>query len=221
MPVCPECNSQKTWKDGLRYVQGEKVQRFLCRVCGYRFSENNYKECQTTRGRQICALETKRVKNLVKVETRKETRLAGATQTDTKSLLFNYAWWMKKQGYAPSTITTRERLLRTLTKRGANLNDPESIKEAIANQKWCNKRKLNGADAYTAYLRMHNKTWTPPRYRYSQKLPFIPKEEEIDALIAGCGPKTSTFLQLLKETGARAGEAHSLKWTYIDLSRHR
>jgi len=64
---------------------------------------------------------------------------------------------------------------------------------------------------------MHNKTWDPPRYRVAQKLPFIPTEEELDSLIAGCGPKTSTFLQLLKETGARAGEAHSLKWTYIDF----
>jgi len=49
-----------------------------------------------------------------------------------------------------------------------------------------------------------------------EKLPFIPTEAELDALISGCGPKTSTFLQLLKETGARAGDAHSLKWTDID-----
>ena len=96
---------------------------------------------------------------------------------------------MKKEGYAPSTITTRERLLRTLAKRGANLNDPDSIKEAIAKQEWCNKRKMNAADAYTAYLRMHNQTWTTPRYRIAQKLPFIPTEKEIDALIAGCGKK--------------------------------
>jgi hypothetical protein len=36
-----------------------------------------------------------------------------------------------------------------------------------------------------------------------RKFPFIPKEEEIDALIAGSGKKTSTFLQLLKETAMR------------------
>jgi len=154
---------------------------------------------------------------LVKVETRTENRLAGATDAETKSLLFNFAWWMKKEGYAPSTITTRERLLRTLAKRGATLNDPDSIKEAIAKQEWCNKRKMNAADAYTAYLRMHNQKWNPPRYRVAQSLPFIPTEKEIDALIAGCGKKTSTFLQLLKETAARSGEANSLKWTDLDL----
>jgi len=37
------------------------------------------------------------------------------------------------------------------------------------------------------------------------------------AVPAVCGPKTSTFHQLLKETGARTGEAHSLKWTDLDF----
>jgi len=52
-----------------------------------------------------------------------------------------------------------------------------------------------------------------------EKLPFIPTEAELDALIAGCGPATATFLRLLKETGMRAGEAHKLKWTDIDFER--
>jgi len=40
-----------------------------------------------------------------------------------------------------------------------------------------------------------------------RKIPFIPTETEIDHLIAGCGRKTATLLQLLKETGIRIGEA--------------
>ena len=235
VPTCPECGSNRTWKDGTRQTENGKVQRYFCRECSYRFSQtslipsnkpklvqSNYRLPLNTpfsllSKRQIRASQATETKNLVKVETRTENRLAGATDTETKSLLFNFAWWMKKEGYAPSTITTRERLLRTLTKRGANLNDPDSIKEAIAKQEWCNKRKMNAADAYTAYLRMHNQTWNTPRYRIAQKLPFIPTEKEIDALIAGCGKKTSTFLQLLKETAARSGEANSLKWTDLDL----
>lgn len=31
-------------------------------------------------------------------------------------------------------------------------------------------------------------------------MPFIPKEEELDALVARAGKKLSAFLQLLKET---------------------
>jgi len=56
-----------------------------------------------------------------------------------------------------------------------------------------------------------------PAYPFSSKLPFIPVEAELDSLIAGCGPKTSTFLQLLKETAVRAGEANQLPWTDIDF----
>jgi integrase len=139
-----------------------------------------------------------------------------AAETDAASLLVQYAWWHRKEGYAETTAATRVKLLRTLSRRGADLYDPESVKEAIARQGWCNKRKVNAADAYTAFLRMVGGRWDPPRYKVPETLPFIPAEQELDALIAGCGPVTSTFLQLLKETGARAGEAHRLEWTQID-----
>jgi hypothetical protein len=37
---CPQCSSQKTWKDGLRKTVFGDVQRYLCRDCGFRFSLN-------------------------------------------------------------------------------------------------------------------------------------------------------------------------------------
>lgn len=40
---CPECGSEKTWKDGKRKTKGREVQRYLCRSCGYRFSEPKVK----------------------------------------------------------------------------------------------------------------------------------------------------------------------------------
>ena len=49
------------------------------------------------------------------------------------------------------------------------------------------------------------------------RLPFIPTETEIDQLIAGCRKKTSTLLQLLKETGMRIGEASRIRWEDIDF----
>ncbi len=126
---------------------------------------------------------------------------------------------MKKEGYAISTITTRVRLLGILAARGANLNDPESVKMKIAEQQWCNKRKMNAVDAYSTFLRMRGGTqgWVPPQYVSIATLPFIPTEKEIDDLIAGCGPKTSTFLLFLKETGVRAGEATKVKWIDVDF----
>ena len=44
-------------------------------------------------------------------------------------------------------------------------------------------------------------------------------EKEIDELIASCSTLISTFLQFLKETGARGIEAQKSKWTDIDQER--
>ncbi len=93
-----------------------------------------------------------------------------------------------------------------MVKRGANLYDPETIKAVIAKQTWSNGRKNNAVDAYSSFLKMVDGKWNPPLYQTIRKLPFIPKETEIDQLIAGCSRRMATFLQILKETGARCGE---------------
>ncbi len=134
-----------------------------------------------------------------------------------KNKLFNYAWYLKKKGRADSTIETYVKLVRILSKRGADLENPESVKGKIAEQKWVNKRKGNAVNAYTHYLEMDGKTWIPPYYKELDKPIFLPKESEIDALITGSGLKTSVLLQCLKETGARIGEIIFLKWKDIDF----
>ena len=63
-----------------------------------------------------------------------EKRAAGATETDIKSLLFNFAWWMKKQGYAESTIKSYVKILERLIKLGADLYDPETVKTNHSNR---------------------------------------------------------------------------------------
>jgi len=134
-----------------------------------------------------------------------------------KGKIIEYSFWLLKQGYAKSTITGRTKLLKILTKRGANLLDSESMKEIIAKQEWSAGRKANAVDAYTCFLRMLGGSWDPPKYKRIRKLPFIPTENEVDQLIAGCGNKTATLLQLLKETGMRVGEAWKIHWTEIDF----
>jgi integrase/ribosomal protein L37AE/L43A len=37
-PICPECASNRVWKDGLRKKGNGSVQRWLCRSCGFRFT---------------------------------------------------------------------------------------------------------------------------------------------------------------------------------------
>lgn len=136
---------------------------------------------------------------------------------EVKGKIIEYAWWLKKDVKSESTILGRTKILSILTKRGANLYDPESIKDAIAKQPWSNGRKNNACDAYSSFLKMTKGTWEAPVYITIRKLPFIPKETEIDQLIAGSSKRMATFLQMLKETGARCGEIWQLKWDDVDF----
>jgi len=283
-PKCPECTSQKIWRDGLRYRKQGEVQRYLCRSCGYRFSEPNIKvnitaqpnkllhpganlakqvignrktalkkrldssllprsenirshgskpQLITTIGKdlnvfphynsdcQVCVSE-REAKNLSQQQKTRQKRAAGATKptsAEDKGKIIEFAWWLKKQGYRETTIRVAAKRLAVLVKRGANLLDPETVKEIIATQPWAEATKLNAVKVYTLFLKMQGTTWEQPIYKAVRKVPFIPTEREIDTLIAACGKKLSTFLQLAKETGARSGELQNLDWTDLDAER--
>jgi integrase len=215
-PICPQCNSTRAWKDGLRYNGNAVIQRWLCRDCGYRFSDpiqSDKKENQHTLRYQVCVADGA-TKNLDTIETRTQEKAAGATN-DTQ--LFNYAWELKKQGLKESSIQTYTRYLSALKRRGANLLDPESVKDAIAHQEWNENTRSIAVKAYSKFLEFAGGKWTPPKTTHSRKIPFIPLERELDQLIGGAYRKMAAFLQLLKETGFRSGEAWSLEWTDIDF----
>jgi integrase len=102
-------------------------------------------------------------------------------------------------------------------KDGADLYDGESVKDAIASHKgWQLSTKNLVSIYYQKFALFNNVRYEPPRYKPTQKLPFIPLESELDSLIASCGNVTSTMLQLLKETGMRIGEALRLQWVNVD-----
>ena len=216
MPSCPECSSSKTWKDGLRYIQDQPIQRYLCRSCGYRFSNNYYKESQTTRGRQICVLDEK-AKNLVAVE-KTESMTAGDIQ-EHKGEIIQFGWHMQKRGLSKATIQTRMYRLSVLVRKGANLEDPETVETILAVSDWGKANKKIFANSYKAYTLYKKIEWQMPKITVPNKEPFLPLEEEVRQLVAGSGKKTSTLIQLLFETGVRIGEATSLKWTDLDFKQ--
>jgi integrase len=126
---------------------------------------------------------------------------------------------MKKEGYSPETIRTYIAILQILHKQNVALFNPESVKEYLAKLKRSQAYKHTTIAAYTLFLSKQGLKWDPPKCDVTRKLPFIPTEKEINDLIAGCGKKTAAFLQLLKETAMRPGEANRLEWTDIDFQR--
>jgi integrase len=127
---------------------------------------------------------------------------------------------MQKQGYAPGTIRSNTGALRALLIRNPDLLNPESVKEALARElAWSQNRRRNVVTSYGLFLKINGLSWEKPRCNIVRKIPFIPSEQEIDELIAGCPTTVATFLQLLKETAMRSGEAIRLQWKDVDLER--
>ncbi len=190
-----------------------------------RFTQTREKSLRTDSGivvsSQICVEETKNLAAEPQTNRflRRNETLQTLANSNTSEKVVNYMLWLRKQGYAESTIFDRVKIMKYLA-RNSNIDDPEAIKETIANKEsWSPGRKEIVVECYSNYLVHTGGTWNPPRYRAVEKLPFIPTEGEIDQLIAACGQKTGTFVQLLKETGARCGEAWQLQWVEVDFEK--
>jgi integrase len=103
--------------------------------------------------------------------------------------------------------------------RRANLLDPESAKTYLASAKISEARKAKLAEDLARLYGWKRIPFEKTNYRRVGRLPFIPLEVEVDQLIAGVGKKAAAFLQLLKETGMRPGEAWNPRWADIDAER--
>jgi integrase len=137
-------------------------------------------------------------------------------QFAAKGKIVEFAWWMQKQGYAPETILNRGYMLKRLVALGADLANPESVKEILAQQKWTESYKAINVDAYNLFLKWQGLTWEQPRYRITTPMAFIPTEKELDDFIAAATKTKSIFLQGLKDTGCDPGELGALRW--IDVN---
>ena len=207
-PLCPQCRSAKVWRDALRYTDfGDKIQRWLCRECGFRFSDpndvknawgsrekaakfssaNEIKACNDTLyTSQICVTETK---NLAAEQQKTEVLRRNETSTANGKII-EYEFWMLKQrirkehhrmpnkNYETPHKTRSLHLRSRVNKRNHSKTTMERGRKEIV------------VEAYTNFLIMAGGKWDPPRYHRIEKIPFIPTEQEIDQLIAGCGEKS-------------------------------
>jgi len=214
--ICPECGSDLFVKDGHKTVNGEDKQRYKCKVCHLRFTlgHKGFNVVSDNLGeQQICAI-LQDAKNL---QPTTEIKTVGDTQeVSVEAQIVNYLIRLKNDGKRDSTIEAKDWQIKRLVRLGANLHDPESVKNTIANLEKTESYKLLLCIAYEGFLTANGLSWERPGYKQSEPLPFCPHESELDNLIAGCNKKTSTFLKLLKETAMRPGEAWLAEWMDFD-----
>ncbi len=132
--------------------------------------------------------------------------------------ILSFGLWVRREGYRESTIQPRIRALKAMSRR-ADLLNPESVKAYLASSQLSENPKEKLCDDPAGFNRYEGIHFDRPRYRRVEKLPLIPLQSEIDQLISGVGKKTATFLQLLKETAIRLGEAWNLRWINIDCEK--
>jgi integrase len=138
-----------------------------------------------------------------------------------KGQIVTFKFHLAKLNLDEKTINARAKNLGILYQKGAELSSPDSILSVLAlNDKWSQGYKANLLQAFKSYAKWMKipVTIDLPKFRCKNDQGYVPPETNLDQLIAGAGPKTGAFLQLLKETGARTIEASRLQWTDIDPS---
>ena len=110
--------------------------------------------------RRVCDL-AEESKNLAEVEPVK--RRESTTQTaNIEGKIIEFLWHLKKQGRTDDTIRNRKYMLGILVKFGANLFDPEDVKDKIARYpNWGVSSKAQGVECYSSFVEFLGLTWKP------------------------------------------------------------
>jgi integrase len=132
--------------------------------------------------------------------------------------IFNALWSMKKDGLADTTIRVTDRRLRMMGK-AVDLDNPEKVREYLANKKGKNSYLEGLADAYCRYARYNGVAWVKPLFRRSSQPPYVPSREEVTILVSDAGKKYSLILSVFRDTGMRPIEVERSKRRWFDLKR--
>jgi integrase len=139
------------------------------------------------------------------------------TQQNTAQIL-NVLAQMKNNARSEYSIRFVDKSLTYISKH-ANLNEPEQVKQFIANLQTTNGYKKNLSIAYNKYCKHYQIKWEMPLYTPEAKTIKIPTTEKIEMLTASAGRILSIKLTISKETGLRPIELCNLKVKDIDLDQ--
>ena len=150
------------WRDGLRWNDAKtaKVQRYLCRGCGLRFSEQSLNTQRDIQGSTKYAFErretvTEATKNLEPVQkTKGRLFCAGDAKLsiDTKGLLTQFYAYLEKEAYSVESDYVDK--VKHLAVLGANLRDPEHVKTVIGRMQRKTAKKPKTARRCCAAMHM-------------------------------------------------------------------
>ena len=88
---------------------------------------------------------------------------------------------MQKEGYRRSTIESAVSGLKGVARK-ADLLDPEAVKRYLGIADLTEGRKEALTVRLARFYKYKGISWTAPRYRRVEKLPFIPLESEVEQL---------------------------------------
>lgn len=215
--ICPRCGSGSKYHSPIGYdrqVDGLMVRKFHCYKCNRNFPELTEALIQKRNRRQkaSCVLELSG-----KIRNENELSLFASISDPNEARLVELAWRMKNRGLERKTIWGVIHYLLVLISKGAKLEDVTSVENLIATDKFTLSQKYHLINSYRSFTDNFGIQWTPLKSKYQRPDPFIPLEQEIDLLITGCGKVTSTFLQIIKDTGARPGEVAAVEWSDVNF----
>jgi len=132
--------------------------------------------------------------------------------------IFNILARMKNNGKSDYTIRFIDKSLRHISDH-ADLNNPEAVKQFIANKDVSDSYKKNLCIAYNHYCQYYKIKWEMPLYKANSKQIRIPTNEKLQKLIAYARKTLSIQLRISKETGLRPIELCNLKVKDLDLEQ--
>lgn len=227
-PPCPQCGCTRVFCDGFRSSPtGETIPRYRCAKYGHRFSKHVPRQSFKTQPANIdpsqISVLLQDAKNLTPTQEIKTCAENGKspTQNEIKAIpqIAKLLTQLQNDGKKPGTVLNYRKSLKHMLTLGADLFDPESTKAALAKSTLRDSTKKTVAAILDVWFEFNAIKWKPPKYNGEHEIPFIPTEELLDIFIAALGKTMATYCQLLKETGARAGEISRLTWDSIDTDQ--
>jgi integrase len=125
---------------------------------------------------------------------------------------------LRNKGYSKTTLEGQSKALKQIAKH-SDLEKSNKVLNYVLSLSCSNSRKMVLLNAYANYCMIYKIPFNKPKIIREAKEPYIPTNEDINALIDALPKRTSIFCQFLKETASRAGEAWNTKFADIDNER--